>query len=344
MLSVYSIEQNEQWDTIVRSFPNYDVYYLSGYVKAFKIHGDGEPLLFFYEDRETRGINVVMKRDIAMDSHFIGKLTQGQFFDFSTPYGYGGWLIEGASDEVLCAYEKWCEKNNVISEIVRFHPVLENYVFSVSDYEIVCLGKTVTIDLASPETIWNNLTSKNRNMIRKAKKSGIEIYNGRYPEIFDIFQNIYNETMKRDQARTYYFFEEKFYNSILKDLPQNAQVFYAVLDDQVIAASIFLTANCKMNYHLSGSLKEYSHYAPSNLLLYKASLWGSANGYRTLYLGGGVGGGEDSLFAFKKSFSRQDDLKNFYIGKKTFNQEKYDEIVNMRLVLPESGFFPKYRA
>lgn len=37
--------------------------WLSGYVKAFQIHGDGEPLLFHYEDERTRGMNVVMKRD-----------------------------------------------------------------------------------------------------------------------------------------------------------------------------------------------------------------------------------------------------------------------------------------
>lgn len=344
MLSVYTIEQNEIWDRIVRSFSSYDVYYLSGYVKAFQIHGDGEPLLFYFEQGDTRGINVVMKRDIALDFHFIDKIPQGQYFDFATPYGYGGWLIEGDRDQVIRSYEKWCDNNNIVSEFVRFHPVLENYMFSESAYEIVSLGNTVTVDLSSPETIWSNLTSKNRNMIRKAKKSGIEIYHGRYPAIFETFQNIYNETMKRDQAREYYFFKKEFYNSILKDLPQNAQIFYAVLDDQVIAASIFLTSNHRMNYHLSGSLKKYSSYAPSNLLLYEASLWGSINGYRTLYLGGGVGSGEDSLFAFKKSFCRLNDYKKFYIGRKVFIQEKYDDLVDKRNFLPESCFFPKYRA
>ena len=48
MLTVYNLNQSEQWDTVVRSFKNYDVYWLSGYVKAFYIHGDGNPLLFYY--------------------------------------------------------------------------------------------------------------------------------------------------------------------------------------------------------------------------------------------------------------------------------------------------------
>ena len=60
-LHVYTIEQSEEWDRVVSSFASYDVYYLSGYVKAFQIHGDGAPLLFFYEDDKIRGINVVMK-------------------------------------------------------------------------------------------------------------------------------------------------------------------------------------------------------------------------------------------------------------------------------------------
>ena len=44
MLTVYSIEESEKWDAIVRSFNAYDVYWLSGYVRAFHLHGDGEPL------------------------------------------------------------------------------------------------------------------------------------------------------------------------------------------------------------------------------------------------------------------------------------------------------------
>ena len=50
ILTVYTLEQVEQWDAIVRSFNEYDSYWLSGYVKAFHIHGDGEPLLFHYDD------------------------------------------------------------------------------------------------------------------------------------------------------------------------------------------------------------------------------------------------------------------------------------------------------
>ena len=47
-INVINIDSSEKWDTVVRSFPDYDTYWLSGYVKAFALHGAGEPQLFYY--------------------------------------------------------------------------------------------------------------------------------------------------------------------------------------------------------------------------------------------------------------------------------------------------------
>lgn len=344
MLSVYTLEQSKQWDEIVCSFSEYDTYWLSGYVKAFKVHGDGEPLLFFYEGNNVRGINVVMKRDIAEDKNFRNKLLSGRYYDFATPYGYGGWIIEGDNlDELFTSYEKWCMENGIVSEFVRFHPILKNHEYLLNRYDVLGLGNTVSLDLTSPEIIWENITSKNRNVIRKAQKNGIEIRIGKSAELYEIFREIYNFTMDKDNADKYYYFSPEFYDSIRVDLDKNAQIFCAVLNEKVIAAAIMLIANGRMNYHLSGSIREYSNLAPTNLILYEAALWGCENGCKTLYLGGGVGSAEDGLFKFKKSFYRKDDLPRFYIGKKVINKEKYNELLILRDDLLESGFFPQYR-
>lgn len=343
-MKVYTIEQADKWDSIVRTFKDYDVYWLSGYVKAFQIHGDGDPLLFYYEDKATRGINVVFKRDVANDIHFKGKIQENEYFDFATPYGYGGWIIEGDNkDSLFNAYEKWCVDNGIISEFVRFHPVIQNQVFAENNYEIIPLGLTIAMDLHSPEVIWENIISKNRNMIRKAEKSGIKIFSGRSEQLYKEFIGIYNSTMDHDNAEEYYYFKPAFYESICNDLPENAQIFYAVKDEEIIAASIIMSANGRMNYHLSGSKFEYRNLAPSNLLLYKIALWGCANGCRTFYLGGGVGSGEDNLYKFKKSFYRRDDLFRFYIGKKIYLQDKYNKLVQLRGII-ERNYFPQYRA
>ena len=329
MLKVFSIEDCVEWDKVVNSFKDFDVYYLSGYVRTFQIHGDGEPLLFYYEDDHCRGINVVMKRDISNDPYLHNKIEPLTFFDFATPYGYGGWLIEGEqTNNLFSEYEKWCCENKIISEFVRFHPVINNYLFSKDAYEVVPLGQTVSVDITDKENIWNNFTPKNRNVIRKAINNEIEIEYAFSKEIFDIFISIYNSTMVRDNALPYYFFKKEFYESIFEKLKDNALIFYAKYKGVIIAASIIIYANKKLNYHLSGSLGEYKHLAPTNLLLWKAAEWGNEKNFTSFHLGGGVGSSEDGLFKFKKSFYRGE-LCRFHIGKKIFNIPIYKKLVSL---------------
>lgn len=344
-LYTYTIEQAEEWDKVVRSFVPHDVYYLPGYAKAFQLHGDGEPMLFFYEGEDIKGINVVMKRDIANIEFFADKIERDTYFDFITPYGYGGWIIEGSGDvsDLADKYTKWCTDHNIVSEFVRYHPLLNNASCLKEFYEVVDLGKTISIDLSSPDVIWANLTSKNRNMVRKAEKSGVKIFHGQFPQIYETFKHIYNLTMDSDNASEYYYFKDDFYNSIINDLSEEAQIFWAEVDDKIIATSIMISTNGHMNYHLSGSLREYQHLAPTNLLLYKAALWGCRNGYKTLHLGGGVGSREDSLYKFKSAFNRKD-TQQFAIGKKIYINNVYENLSGMKNSTSETGFFPKYRA
>ncbi len=362
-LQVLTLTDSEQWDSIVKSFKFHDSYYLSGYVKAFYIHGDGDPLLFYYNDGKIKGINVVMKRSIVEDPHFKGILDVDRYFDLSTPYGYGGWLIENLSGPIPAFlsqsanqvytdsvgwlfrdYEGWCLKNNIVSEFVRFHPMIENYRGLESHYDVIKLGEVIHMDLRSPAVIWENISSKNRNMIRKAVKNGVVVYNGRFPEIYKRFKTVYDSTMEKDDAKEYYFFKEPFFDSICNDLETNAQVFWAEKDGVMIAATIMLECNGFMNYHLSGSLHEYNILAPTNLMLYKAALWGCEHGMRSLHLGGGVGSEADNLFKFKKSFYKGSDIHCFHIGRKVFDLGVYQDLTMMRGEnLQNTDFFPAYR-
>jgi lipid II:glycine glycyltransferase (peptidoglycan interpeptide bridge formation enzyme) len=351
LLSVFTLDDSNKWDSIVKSFSKYDVYYLSGYTKAFQIHGDGKPTLIYYHDDEIRAINVVMVRDIADDIRFKGKIEPKSLFDIATPYGYGGFIIEGTPNQYSIKklneeYSDYCRSKNIISEFVRFHPVLDNSKMNDEIYEVIVLGKTITIDLISKEQIWNDLSSKNRNVTRKAIKSGIKIYWGRSLELIDEFIPLYNATMNKDGADDYYYFNREFYESVLFDLRYNSLIFYALYEQKIISMAIILFGNENMHYHLSASDKEYQNLAATNLLLYEAACWGSENGYKSFHLGGGLGSKEDSLFKFKKAFNKNSETY-FSIGKKIFNQEKYDELIKIRH--QENGFdidttfFPQYR-
>lgn len=346
MLKVYTLEQPEQWDAVVRSFRQHDVYQLSGYVDGFRIHGDGTPLLLHYEDETLRGINVVMRRDVAYDPHFVGRLEENRYFDLATPYGYGGWILEGCgkTEKLVEECEDWCLAHGVAAEFVRLHPILEEQSELLAKlYDVVPMGPTIAMDLSSKEMVWANLTSKNRNMIRKAQKSGLTVCRAQCPEIYEVFRELYDQTMDRDNADQYYYFAPQFYTSILEKLTNQSQVFYArTADGTIAAAAIMLTENGRMNYHLSASRRELQHLAPTNLLLYEAAVWGAENGFQTLHLGGGVGSREDSLYSFKKAFYRGNPMR-YHIGKKIWNSEAYEMLTNMRQDAPENGFFPAYR-
>lgn len=349
MISIFGIEKPIIWDEIIKSFNIHDVYYLSSYVKALQLHGDGEPNLVYYNNEKTRAINVVMKRDIADSIVFHGKIPEDTWFDFATPYGYGGFIVEGNDTSAVNeAYTEYCFENNIVSEFVRFHPLFGNADVVRRMYQVQALGKTVHIDLKDANKIWDNFTGKNRNVVRKSKRLGVNIYWGRNEELFEKFKKMYNDTMKAQNAAPYYYFGNAFYKSILHDLGNQSMIFYAEYDSQIIAMAIILFCNGQMHYHLSASDWKYRSYAATNLLLYEAALWGNANGYKTFHLGGGVGGTEDSLYKFKKSFNRGP-AKTFYIGRKCFNKEMYNTLVKLRKqeddnFNDDSPFFPLYRA
>ena len=343
MIQIYNIEQAQKWNEIVKSFSDYDVYYLSGYVKAFEIHGDGNPYLLYYEENGIRAIYVFMKRTTDISG----------IFDAITPYGYGGVLFEGDITKnnlniFWKAYTDTMLKMSIINNFVRYHPILSNALPMKNISSVIDLGKTIAIDLTSPEIIWENIHSKNRNMIRKAEKNGIEIHHGKGMRLFPYFRMLYDETMKKNNAERYYFFEDAFYESIHNDLKDNYEIFWATYDKRIVAVSIVIFANDRLNYHLSGSDPAYRNLAPSNLLLYKSALWGYEQGMKTFHLGGGIGSDEDNLFKFKKAFNKKNDYQ-FSIGKEIFDQEKYDELVKLRIASDpnfnkESNFFPLYRA
>lgn len=343
MIQIFNMSQTKEWDELVRSFANYDVYYLSGYVKAFQIHGDGEPQLFYYNENGLRGIYVYMKRKTAIEG----------VYDSITPYGYGGFLLEGddSNENMNALWNAYVDKmksENIVDNFVRYHPVLANAVPMKICSDVIDLGKTVSMDLTSEEVIWKNIHSKNRNMIRKAEKNGIVIKHGQGLELFDDFIKIYNATMDKDNAEPYYYFKPEFYKSIHEDLKDNYEMFWAEYDDKIIAMSIMIFANGRLNYHLSGSDLQYRNLAPSNLLLYKAAMWGMEKGMKTFHLGGGVGSEEDNLYKFKIAFNRFSDCQ-FSIAKHIFDNEKYDELVAERASRDagfdkESKFFPLYRS
>ena len=339
-LRVYELNDPE-WDEIVKSFKDHDIYYLNGYLKSLKINGDGEPLLFYYDDQKTRGINVVLKRDIS-DLVYFSDIEKGTLYDFTTPYGYGGWIIEGEDHSSLFEeYELWCKNNHIVSEFVRFHPLIENQKYSQDNYDVIALGQVIAMDCTDEDILWMNMSSRNRNKIKKAINTGVNVSYGDIEKLEE-FIRIYEETMDRDNAEDYYYFKKEYYDCLFNDLKDNLLVFSADLDGKTLSTCIVFMENERLSYHLAGSTRVSGNIYETNLLIYEVARWGNQNGYRSFLLGGGVGSKEDYLYQFKRGFDDKHSFQ-FYIGKKIHLQDKYDELVSKREDIENANFFPVYR-
>lgn len=331
MLAVISPKDREKWNLCVKSFQQWDIYYLCEYAESFELHGDGAPLLIYYEDDKTRFCYVVMKKDIAESALFGEKLPRGLYFDFETPYGYGGILCDGTvPKDSQKRFGKelgvYCLENHIISQFIRFHPLLSNYDKLELLIEKRYMHDTIYMDTTSQELIFSNMDSKNRNMVRKAVKSGVTIVQKPVTE-YAAFMDMYVETMKKNNAGSYYTFHEDYFE-FLKSMEDCACIFYAVYEGKPISGAIMYFNNQFMHYHLSGTHTEYRKYSPGNLLLYEAACRACEKGIKMLHLGGGMSA-DDSLFGFKKQFNKNGRLP-FYIGRTIFNEGVYQELLQIR--------------
>lgn len=344
MLSVIRINETEKWDEIVKSFKNYDVFYLSGYAKAFQLNGEGEPLLLYYNNGTTRAINVVMRRDISEAVFFKDQLPVNKWFDLSTPYGYGGFWVEGEDYELINeAYENYCREQGYVSEFVRFD-LFSNYQPHYNGISETHTHNVVrSLDL-STDALMSDFEHKVRKNIKRAIASGLNIEIDTNGARLDDFLRIYYSTMNRANASDSYYFSREFFEA-LNELESNYIYAHILSEGQVISTELVLYGSENCYSFLGGTDSNYFHLRPNDFLKYEIIKWAKDKGFKTFVLGGGYGD-DDGIFKYKKSFA-PNGVVDFFIGKKIYNKEIYDKLVEDRRIEEFnacSNYFPLYRA
>lgn len=331
MLQIINSNEGNIWNNIVNSFKCWDVYYLYEYAYSLYLHGDGIPLLIYYENGGERFCYVVMQNDIADYDKFEGVLPHRILYDWETPYGYGGPLSEGeisVETQRKFAHEirAYCNINKIVSQFIRFSPLLHNEKLLSEVIENKYVHNTVYMDTASPDLILKNMDTKNRNMVRKAKKNHVEVFRKDVLNLQD-FVSLYEQTMRRNHASDYYNFSNSYFD-YLCSMRDNIQIFYAMYENRTISAAIFFYNDRFMHYHLSGSDYNFRKLAPNNLLLYEAACWAAKRKILMLHLGGGMAT-KDSLFEFKKKFNKKGEVP-FFVGRTIFCPDRYGYLLKMR--------------
>lgn len=321
-----------------------DIYFEIPYAKLYtKIEG-GEPLKFEFENSLGKVSNLVLKRPIP------GERGEG-WFDLISPYGYGGPIIEYISDEKLKnelvlafaeSFKQFCHDNKIVSEFVRFHPIVSNGPDFASVYKSEYMRKTLGTNLAAYDDPFTAEFSKScRKTVRQALNKGVTYRVTQSPSNIDSFKSVYYATMDRNEAPEYYYFGDDYFNSVLMDFKEQVLLVEALYEEKVIAAGLYFLSNGTIHVHLSGTDTEYLHLSPAYVLKYATVCWGKENGYNLIHYGGGRSNSpEDPLYLFKRKFAVNTDF-DFYIGRKIWNEEKYEELTVD--ADKTSSFFPLYR-
>lgn len=341
------VEEGGRWNSCVRSFQNYDVFYLHEYVLAFMNENEknGVPVLLYYENGADRAINVVFKRDVALDEKMQGKIDVGEYFDLVSPYGYGGFWGSITDYEALNrTYHAFCISQHYICEFVRFELFSDYHAHYDGEVETRTHNVVRNLEISLDE-MWMDFKQKVRKNVKKANNNHLEIVIENTDEHLQDFLDIYYSTMERSNAESEYYFSKEFFE-ILNSMSDNIMYFHVIYEGKVISTELVIYGAENCYSYLGGTNRAYFDLRPNDFLKYEIIKWAKEKGLKNFVLGGGYGA-DDGIFQYKTCLAPKG-IVDFYIGRKVFDDENYKKLVNIRAEenpgCLESGYFPKYRA
>lgn len=347
MITEISVDNTEKWNEVVRSFPDYDVFYLNEYVSAFMKENarNGVPILLVYQNGDDKAINVVFKRDVAKDEKLAGLIAENKYYDLISPYGYGGFLGNISDyDSLNREYNQYCISNHYICEFVRFE-LFGNYREHY-DGETETRTHNVVRSLEIPiEDIWMDFKQKVRKNVKRANSNNLKIIIENNCENLNEFLEIYYSTMERSNAESEYYFSRDFFDT-LNQMKNNIMYFHVMFEDKIISTELVIYGAKNCYSYLGGTNREFFEMRPNDFLKYEIIKWAHEKGLENFVLGGGYGA-DDGIFQYKTCLAPKG-IVDFYIGRKIFDTASYDRLVSLRRERNpdciDSGYFPKYRA
>ena len=355
MFNEQIIKDKDTWNEIIEGFTSKDVYFIYNYFVPYANKKNGKPVLYYFECDYGKIAHTFMLRDIANSNNFKGVLEVNKYFDIISAYGYGGPLVEsdtmGNKEKLIEEFEKrfslYCKENNIISEFVRFHPILKNYLGFENLYNPIYLRKTLATNLQDyGDPLYGEFTKSCRKTVNRCKRRGMTVEFDFTGKTLDAFYKIYNSTMDRNDALDFYYFDLDYFESLIGNLKDNIFIANVIYEDKIVASGIYMHYEKYIHAHLSGTLSDYLKYSPANILKAEVADWGYKNGKHYFHHGGGyTNSEEDGLYRFKKSFSKNTSF-NYYVGKKIWNQELYQSLTDKareQFSDIDENFFPAYR-
>ncbi|CEG22103.1 FemAB family protein [Planococcus massiliensis] len=323
-----------------------DIYYKKNYGLLYEQIENGTCEVFDFKSSTGSVRHLFIKKEIPL------LLNGSQYFDISSPYGYGGPLITSCQEgkrnllakEFEAAFSSYCEEQQIVSEFVRFHPLFSNARDFSACYELAFKSFTTGTALAPyQDPIQHEFSKSTRKTIRKALKAGVTYRITKNPDSLAPFRTMYVETMKRIGAHDIYFFDDKYFAKCLEYFGDQIILAEAMYEGKVIGMELHFHFNKWIHTHLSATIEEFHHLAPVYVLTYAIAEWGKSNDAELIHSGGGkTSDPDDSLYLFKKKFGQNTQFE-YYTGTRIWNEKIYSRLCDENGSM-ESDFFPAYRS
>ena len=330
-------EEKNLWNKFLDLFPDNkkDIYYFADYVNLYK-NKICKPKCFIYKSKENIFFYPFIQRNIS----------KTKYYDTITPYGYGGPITKIYDQEFILDainnLKTYANENDIICEQIKFHPLLKNHLDfkGIDSHKIYKACDTVTVDCSNDiDFMWSKIYKKsNKEKIKKIQNREAKILFSSDKNSIMKFCEIYNNNLKNIKAEKKYYFELKYYNSILKNLKNNFFVANLQLENEILASQMVIYDKNYGHTHLQGTSIKGKKLGVTNLLKHEVIIKSKKLKIKYLHFGGGRTNDEnDSLLKFKKSFSNKE--TEFFIGEKIYNKILYNQLT----IASDKKMFYSYR-
>lgn len=273
-----------------------------------------KPVFFSYSDG----------KDIFYHPFHLSKIPDTELFDIQSAYGYGGPVSSSRDPSFLKkawdVYAAWCKENSVLAEFVRFHPLLQNWVYYSG--EAINVHNTVWIDLQQIN-IGEPFKPKVMSTVRKNARDGLTVSWHNDAHHMEDFIEIYFASMQAIKTDPFYYFKGPYFSELFRW--KNTHLAICKLGTQIVAVAMFLFLGETIEYHLAASTDEGKRLSAMNLILFELIKRAKESKFKRIHLGGGISDEpDDQLLFFKSKYS---DLKGDYkIGRTVYRQDDYNRI------------------
>jgi hypothetical protein len=344
VVTILRRDDAQLWSALLEKAGVTDVFFTPGYVAANESAFGGVAECFAYEERDAVVVYPYIKRPIGGSG----------YWDITSVYGFGGYVKaprDAPVQRFAATFREHCREAGIVSEFVRFHPLLGNHRdLEPPPVDVRLHQRVVCIDFPAGGGALPAFGDKDvRRRIRRAREAGLEVIDDVDGRFFGEFVEQYRATMALRGAARFYFFPDTFFRSIRDLLGRGTRLLVAVLEGRVQAALLMLYGEEFAYYHLACSDPGSRTLGTNDLLLIAAIEWAHRAGKRRFLLGGGLNG-EDSLFHYKARFSPG--RADYFLGSRIHLPEVYEDLCAEKIRRdgsdPEKfrsrAWFPLYRS